>query len=208
MNIRTLIAAGVAIGLLAALTITPTQGDNIMAAPGTIANQLPHGADFVVRKLADLERQQREGLASIADSFNTTVAALPRLASQVASSSGFGLTAGWNDYATVTIAVPAGKTHATIQAVGGCAAVDMTSGGVTSASARILINGTASASFPSAKDAGASAVNNVMSPSSGAAITVSGTVTVELQINPLNATAFPAEPGNFASLSVIAMFTA
>ncbi|MEO7017240.1 MAG: hypothetical protein ABI067_11970 [Leifsonia sp.] len=31
MNLRPLIAAGVAIGLLAALTITPTQGDNTMA---------------------------------------------------------------------------------------------------------------------------------------------------------------------------------
>lgn len=136
-----------------------------------------------------------------------TLAALPILASRVATSTGFGLAAGWNDYASATIPVPAGKTHATVMVVGGAAAVDMTSGGVTSANARLVINGVASPAFPSAKDAGASAVNNVMTANSGAAVAVSGNVTVSLQINPLNATAFPANTGNFASLTVIVLFT-
>lgn len=47
-----------------------------MGAPGTLASQLPHGLDFVTRKLADLERAQKEGQASIAQSFAGTVQSL------------------------------------------------------------------------------------------------------------------------------------
>lgn len=47
-----------------------------MGAPGTLSGQLPNGPDFVVRKLAELERVQKEGFASIAASFGTTVQTL------------------------------------------------------------------------------------------------------------------------------------
>lgn len=55
-----------------------------MGAPGTLAGQLPNGPDFVTRKLADLERQQREQLASIAESFATTVEQLNATVSYLA----------------------------------------------------------------------------------------------------------------------------
>jgi hypothetical protein len=103
-----------------------------MGAPGTLAGQLPNGTDFVPRKLADLERSQKEGLASIADSFNTTVAALnvaiaavaTAAANQVApgigagSTSGFTLTSSSTALVSFNMVVPTGYTRALVTASG------------------------------------------------------------------------------------------
>ena len=86
--------------------------------------------------------------------------------------------------------------------------LDTTSGGLTTTQCRILIGGVASAVIPAAKDAGASAVQNVLVVSSTREITpLPGPVTVEFQINPLNPAAFPAHVSNIANLSVYAGYS-
>jgi hypothetical protein len=136
------------------------------------------------------------------------IAALPVLLSGGDDEAGFGLLAGWGNYAHVTLAVPAGKTVATIFATGNAAAVDMTTGGLTSMSGRIVIAGVAGVASPSSKDAGASAVNNVISTGSQRTISgVSGALEIYLQLSPLSSSAFPARPGNIASLAVMASFS-
>lgn len=138
-----------------------------------------------------------------------TTARTPIPGGETATATGFGLDAGWATYATVSVAVPTGKTIAKLIAVANGAALDTTTGGVTSLSARILIAGVASQAAPGAKDAGASQVNNIVQLASSATLAdIGATVTAELQINPLNAAAFPARVSNFASITVLAIFTA
>lgn len=122
---------------------------------------------------------------------------------------GFGLSAGWNTYATFNITVPEGKTYAEIFAFGNAAAVDLTTGGLTNAYMRLQIAGSTSQQFSAAKDAGVSAVNNVMSGGHVRSWTVSpgDLLAINLQINPLNAAAFSSSPGNYATLVAIALFT-
>jgi len=44
-----------------------------MAIPGTPGSQLPRGEDHIPREIADLKRSQREGFASVAESFGPVV---------------------------------------------------------------------------------------------------------------------------------------
>lgn len=138
------------------------------------------------------------------------IAAIPITLATTVRQSGFGLAGGWNTYATTTLVVPAGKTSAAILGIGAAMALDKTSGGLTSASARILIDGAASGNFPAAKDAGASVVANVMNAQHSRVLTglVAGaTITVAFQISPLNAAAFPSDAQNFASITALGSFT-
>lgn len=138
------------------------------------------------------------------------IAAIPITLAATVRASGFGLAAGWNTYATTTLVVPAGKTSAAILGIGAAMALDKTSGGLTSANARILIDGAASGDFPAAKDAGASVVANVMNAQHSRALTdlVAGaTITVAFQISPLNPAAFTPDAGNFASITALGSFT-
>ena len=138
------------------------------------------------------------------------IAAIPITLATTVRESGFGLAAGWNTYATTTLVVPAGKTSAAILGIGAAKALDKTSGGLTSAKARILINGAASGDFPAAKDAGASVVANVMNAQHSRVLTglVAGaTITVAFQISPLNPAAFTPDAQNFASITALGSFT-
>lgn len=140
----------------------------------------------------------------------STVRALPVVSVGQDTQTGFNLTAGgWLTRATVVIPVPDGKTLANVVAIGGAAAVDLTSGGVTVCQARILLPSLVSPFFQAAKDAGASAVNNILTANYGAeiAVTPGSTLTANLQLNPLNASAFGTSAGNYATLTVIAVFT-
>lgn len=138
------------------------------------------------------------------------IAAIPITLATTVRASGFGLAAGWNTYATTTLVVPDGKTSAAILGIGAAMALDRGTGGMTSASARILIDGAASGDFPAAKDAGASVVANVMNAQHARTLTglVAGaTITVDFQISPLNAAAFPGDAQNFASITALGSFT-
>jgi hypothetical protein len=128
---------------------------------------------------------------------------------QVGQASGIGLSSGWVTYATVVLPVPEGRTRAQVLAIGTSAVLDQTSGGLTSSSGRILLQGVASREFPAAKDAGASVVNNVITATTGGSLDVTGSpsVTVALQLMPLNPAAFPPHAQNFAQLAVIGSFT-
>lgn len=89
------------------------------------------------------------------------------------------------------------------------AVLDQTSGGLTTSYGRIVIDGVASREFPAAKDAGSSAVNNVITATSSAVVDVSAAtaVTITFQLQPLNPAAYPAHAQNFAQLAVIGSFT-
>lgn len=139
------------------------------------------------------------------------VAALPVPQVQSQTTTGWGINgvSGFTTKATVSFTVPAGKTHVQIQATGGVAMLDTTSGGLAVGSARITINGQASASFQASKDAAASTVNNIISPSYGVGLTVTpgSVITINLDCSATNPSAYPTSSTNYAALTVLAIFT-
>lgn len=183
----------------------PSQG-SIPSELGWLIDTL----DDYERRIRVLEAPSGEAIGNTVAKLSALVAAIPITLATTVRASNFGLGAGWNTYATTTLVVPAGKTSAAILGIGAAMALDKTSGGLTSASARILIDGAASGDFPAAKDAGASIVANVMNAQHSRTLTglVAGaTITVAFQISPLNPAAFTSDAQNFASITALGSFT-
>ncbi|MDF2915894.1 MAG: hypothetical protein K0S70_111 [Microbacterium sp.] len=151
-----------------------------------------------------------KGQNAAAQRMAKTIRSMPFVVVGQGSSTGFGLVAGWNVVATVDIRHPDEWQDLSIVAMGGAAAVDTLSGGLTICEARIVIAGIASPIFAPAKDAAASQVNNILSPNfglPGVGAFSGGVTSCTLELRPLNSNAFPARSGNYASLTVIATFT-
>lgn len=150
-----------------------------------------------------------KGQAATLQALSRQINALPVPTVVGGNATGFGLSAGWTTYVTVNVTVPTGKTVANIMATGGAAAVDTGTGGLTTSYARVQIDTSTSVQYAAAKDAGTSAVNNILTVSHAlvTSVTPGQVIPIRLQINPLNAAAFPTNPGNYASISVIAVFT-
>ena len=179
------------------------------AIPSDVGDLVDALDDISVR-LRKLEAPSGESLGNTITKLQDAIAAIPLTLATTVRASGFGLAAGWNTYATTTLVVPDGKTSAAILGIGVASALDKTSGGSTSANARILIDGAASGNFPAAKNAGASVVANVMNAQHAHTLTglVAGaTITVAFQISPLNSAAFTADAQNFASITALGSFT-
>ena len=117
----------------------------------------------------------------------------------------FSATDSWTTLISTSMIVPAGKTRLDVTAIGSAAAADMTSGGAAVCYARIGIGAVNSVSFSAAKDSGASVVNNIMSPSYGRSLAVTGgdTVNITLQVLASHPTAFQGSTSNVATLTVI-----
>lgn len=139
------------------------------------------------------------------------VAALPvpQVQSSTVTNWGVNGASGFLTKSSVTFIMPPGKTNVQLQATGGVGMLDTTSGGLAVASSRITINGISSAVFQASKDAGASVVNNIISPSFGGALVLApGTlITVNLDVSATNPTAYPTSTTNYAALTVLAIFT-
>lgn len=160
--------------------------------------------------LADLATQQAD-LASQQTQILSTIAALPVTLTDSGSATNFSTTStSLTTKATATVTVPAGKTRCQLIAVGGASIADTTTGGVATSSARIVINGTNGSTFAASKDAGASVVNNILTPSfsrSMTGLTPGAALNVTIQLAVSNAGAFPAVASNMASVNIIAIFT-
>lgn len=179
------------------------------AIPSDVGDLVDALDDISVR-LRKLEAPSGESLGNTVAKLQDAIAAIPLTLATTVRASGLELAAGWNTYATTTLVVPDGKTSAAILGIGAAMALDRRTGGATSASARILIDGAASGAFLAAKQAGVSVVANVMNAQHARTLTglVAGaTITVDFQISPLNAAAFPGDGQNFASITALGSFT-
>jgi len=170
----------------------------------------PTAASYELQQIEEIWKAIRELQSPTGTQRALTTLRQPTPVRAMSRYTGFGLTAGgWLSYAAKTITVPAGKTVAQVTALGHASALDTVSGGVTTTEARIIINGDVSGVFPAAKDAGASVVNNVLSATHVAefAVTPGQQFIVSLQLHPLNPSAFPPQPANFAQVVADALFT-
>lgn len=148
-------------------------------------------------------------MASQVQQLTDLVNSMPLVRSSASRATGFGITASYATYASVSIVVPAGKTSMSIMAIGSGAALDATTGGVTTAYGRCFVGSDFGGEFPASKDAGASQVNNVITATQSGSYAVSpgSTISIGFQMYGLNGSAFPARPSNFAQVSVVATFS-
>jgi hypothetical protein len=149
--------------------------------------------------------------AATLNSIAKQIAALPVPTGWFQQRNGFGLGAQY--FVDQTIPIPAGKTKVVLTAIGNVAALDMTSGGIAVAQANIQASGLgfvwSTPNVTASKDAGASVVNNVITPAVGfqqTGLTPGGNILVSMALTASNPSAFPANASNFATLTVSAIF--
>lgn len=111
------------------------------------------------------------------------------------------------------IPVPVDMDFVSIFILGHVEALDMTSGGAAIAQAYLEVSGSAltwsRGPFSASKDAGASVVNNIISPITGfTSDVVPGTsLLVSMNVSATSGTPFTAQPSNFAILQALAIFS-
>lgn len=135
--------------------------------------------------------------------------AIPLQVASDARATGFSLSDSLTNKVADTITVPDDKTFVNVLCVGVGAALDTTTGGLTTAYGRIVIGGSAGGLSPAAKDHGATFVNNVVNATYARsfAVTPGSTFSVSMQMYGLNGAAFPAQAANSAQIATIATFT-
>lgn len=111
------------------------------------------------------------------------------------------------------IPVPSDMDFVSIFILGHVEALDMTSGGLAVAQAYLEVSGSAltwsRGPFSASKDAGASVVNNIITPITGFthAVVPDTSLLVSMNVSATNPAAFTAEPSNFAILQAFAIFS-
>lgn len=156
-------------------------------------------------------RNTASSLASLGDtilSLQATIASMPITYTVGQRVSNFSLSNTYAPIVTVRIPVPAGRNTVSIFCVGNAGVLDAITGGVTTSYGRIVITGgTIGSGFPASKDAGASQVMNVISATLTETNSFSGDwVEASFELRGLNGSAFPANPDNFAQISLLASF--
>lgn len=123
--------------------------------PGNPAFGLPPAEDALVRQIKDLERAMRENLASVANSFKTTVERLDGAIADLqevvnaqvtpvvsnGSGSGFYVSPSFTTVATAPLVIPAGFTRALVYASGQVTGGNNDALSIAKLYAHILING-------------------------------------------------------------------
>lgn len=123
--------------------------------------------------------------------------------------SNFGLTDTFTAISSVGFYAPAGKRLVGVFAGVNAAVLDTVTGGVTSAEGRLNFGGLLSPTFVAAKDAGASAVNNIISANYYWRVNLNpgGYYSIKFELRGLNPTAFPQQASNYSTISIIASHT-
>jgi hypothetical protein len=196
-----------------------------MALPGTPGFAVPPGEDWIQRRFKELETAQREGLASISESFSPVIVRLEAsdatLAAQVASiaalvsaqvaygsagtsGSGFAITTSLTSVATQTIVTPAGFTQAIVHCTVDITVANTISGGNPVITGAASINGGNGGSTVSTL--GASFFGSV-SPSAVRTLTgLSGGSTIRFDAKIAANGAMTASGSNLANLNAIVVY--
>jgi hypothetical protein len=180
----------------------------------------PWGRDKDLR-IESLEREMARRASGEENSNKTQNATLQSLAAQIialpvpagyaAKRTGFSLAAAV--YVDQVIPIPANKTRVVLTAIGNAQALDMTSGGAAVAYASIDVVGSgfvwSTPVISASKDAGASVVNNILTPALGfeqGGLVPGQTFTVTLSLSASNPAAYTAQAQNFGTLTIAAIF--
>jgi|GEM_PF-7135072 len=184
-----------------------------MGNPGNPTEQMPHGDDYLVRRLDNLQRQINELGPSIANSFNTVVAQLVTPITANSQNAGFALPVGYANRVQVNpfaIPIPNGDyLQAIVIATSSDHAVNSTAGlDFLSSNIDIYLDGvffTSLSSPSSTVPAGYEAASTVTLSTSVFPIAGAETITVASSPYTQNK-AWAANPSNFTQLSAALFF--
>jgi hypothetical protein len=192
-----------------------------MGNPGNPTDQMPAGDDYLIRKIQDLQRQINELGPSIANSFNTTIArltttttnlaattaALPVTGAVATSRTNFGLVApGYNTLLSASLTVPSGKTSAVLIAIATAGMVTTSSGISAAINGKMYCGSTTSIPIIPADGLGSMKLMAI-SLSSTEVVTGGSTVGAGVQMAASNYSYYPTNANNYATLSLIGIFS-
>ena len=152
--------------------------------------------------LEELSRQIAE-LEAVYDS-------IPKPSQASDTSSGFGLSAGWNTVVSVSLAVPKGMKRVDLVAIGSGQLVSNTTTTTVASQSRLTFPGVGSSpAVPGAWFTGYGDYRTVMVPTYSwrTNVTPGDILTINFQVNPADASAYGPNASSYAVLSVLATFT-
>lgn len=167
-------------------------------------------------RIASLERQLRRLMSPTAEQYSQTVASQPLVQTTSGETNGPGMqnvaaSGAWFEWLPLELTVPDGKSSVEGVVSASAAFLDRTSGGAAYIEMRIVATypsgiADSSVAFPSAKQSGASVVNNVCTgthPISQVRLQPGQKVKISVQIRASNPDAFPANAANFVQATVL-----
>ncbi|MFI8593723.1 hypothetical protein ACIGCK_04745 [Microbacterium sp. NPDC078428] len=169
------------------------------------------GLGALVDRIKKLEREVRDLRTASGTQRAQAVSKLTRPDVGWAEASGFDLSAMLP--VQFNLPVPSDMDFVNIFIVGHVEALDQTSGGLAAALAYIEVSGDelswSRGPFSASKDAGASVVNNVISPITGFSqpVVPETSLLISMNVEATNPSAFPADPANFAIIQAFAIFS-
>ena len=190
--------------------------------PGTPAARQMVDRIIALEKDALARRQSEEG-ANRGDAASRAILAnqinaLPEFDTAYDSKTGIGFSVAGNMYLQGHVTCPPTKNYMTLSLFGNGQFVDMTSGGLAVAYMYLEVQGVhadgspliwSTPQFSASKDAGASAVNNVISGATGFATDVlpGASLLVVAEFSATDYAPYTNQPGNFATMLANATFT-
>lgn len=171
-------------------------------ALGSLSQTVQGGNRTGASSLGDLGRQLQE--------LEGLYASIPKVTQSTTSSSGFGLSGGWQTVCSGTVAVPENVSRAEV-ALFGVVWMRANLGAQTlvQGQSRVVIAGTAGPAFITSADAYDPGLGATNAPQYSREFSVipGGSFSIALQVNPANAAAFPASGDNYAVLTALSAFT-
>lgn len=176
----------------------------------------------VVKRNTDNQANQNKQTNSSIKKLSQQIRAQPYVVTSGDTATGSGLNASYVTKNTVVVPIPAGKTIANVMVIVNAQYLDVSSGGSAVASGRVFIGpnatvggslGVFSQAVSAAKDAGASAVNNILNLGFSATLTgldvdnISPNIYVTFQATATSGTAYGAQAANFSQVAVQVVFT-
>lgn len=160
----------------------------------------------VKRRLEDLERPSGTQRFQAVQKLEETIAAMPVALSGAAANTQFSMVGGqWNTVAQAVLAAPPGKSIASVIAIASGQITAVLDGqSLATMDQRIVINGAGSPPVYPMYRNGQNVLYHPIVVGFGA--TVSGNVTVSLQVFPGSTAAFPPRDDSSVSLAVIAIY--
>lgn len=176
----------------------------------------------VVKRNTDNQANQNKQTNSSIKALSKQIINQPYVVTAGDTASGAGLNAGYVTKNTIAIPIPTGKKVANVMVIVNAQYLDVSSGGAAVASGRVFIGpnstvggslGVFSRAVSAAKDAGASAVNNILNLGFSATLTgldpdnISPNIYVTFQATATSGTAYGAQAANFSQVAVQVVFT-
>lgn len=171
------------------------------AVTSELARQLDKLEEFLT-ELEGLLAELQDLLAELEDLYN----AIPKTFQLTNRTTGFASSSNWVTVNTINLSFPEGTTRGQVSAFG-AAGLNYAGSGVTTIYGRVLVRNGSGPYVKADELFSASGWAAILTPQQTRDLDWSAPFTVEFQVRAEDSASFPANPDNYASLTVLASFT-